>query len=130
MSHLLMQEPQRLLIPVPGELTVRAGCVWLTRHGDLADHLLAAGQRVALGPGDDVVVERWRRDVPTLWDWQPDRVPAGGRYRAAALRVVARGLRAAAGAFAALARNAAAMASRAQGCISAGDSMASSGAVQ
>ncbi len=130
MSHLLMQEPQRFLVPVPGELTVRSGCVWLTRRGDLDDHVLSAGQHLALAPGDDVVVDRWRRDSPALWDWQPARVPVGGRYRAVVLRAVARGLRGAAGALAALARNAAAMASRAQGCISAGDSMASSGAVQ
>ena len=133
MSTLLMQEMQHLVAPAPGRLTVRAGCVWLTRQGDLDDHVLSAGQSLALQRGDDVVIEHWRRDAPALWDWQPAPVYRAGVLRgalAAGLRGLARGLDAAATGLAALARTAAAIASRAQGCIKACDSMASSGTVQ
>lgn len=133
MSTLLMQEMQHLITSEPGRLTVRTGCVWLTRQGDLADHVLCAGQSLALRRGDDVVIEHWRREAAALWDWQPAAAYRAGVLRAAlaaALRGAARGLDAAANGLAALARTAAAIANRAQGCIKAGDSMASSGAVQ
>jgi Protein of unknown function (DUF2917) len=133
MNALLMQEVKHLVASVPGRLTVRAGCIWLTRQGDLDDYVLSAGQSLALGRGDDVVIEHWRREAPALWDWQPAPVYRAGFLRAtlaAALRGAARGLDAAAAGLAALARTAAAIASRAQGCIRACDSMASSGALQ
>jgi len=78
-----------------GELSVVRGRVWLTRDGDLGDHIVEPAHRVRLGAAENAFVA---------------------------------GL--AASGFAALARNAAASARRAQGCISAGDSMASSGALK
>jgi Protein of unknown function (DUF2917) len=112
-----------------GELGVLGGRVWLTRGGELEDHVLDAGQRIVLGPTDSVVVEQWQRDQPAIVDWQPRHQPAPlmGLLRgvaARALRMVAfgargaaTGLREAEAGFAALARSAAAMARRAQGCI-------------
>jgi hypothetical protein len=130
MSYKLMQKTQHWQAPAKGSVVVTRGCLWLTRLGDLDDHVLAAGQRLALSRGDDVVIERWHHDMPALWDWQPQARPDRARYRAGALRTLARFLGAGAAVLATLARSAAAMANRAQGCISAGDSTASSGAVQ
>ncbi len=123
-----------------GELSVVRGRVWLTRRGDLDDHVLDAGQSILLQSADAVVVEQWRAAEPALVGWYPRAGPALAAPRGAvayALRLVAlaavgvaRGLRAAEGRFEALARSAASMARRAQGCISAGDSMASAGTVQ
>lgn len=45
-----------------GRLDVVAGTVWVTRGGtDAADHVLRAGQTLAVRRGDRLVVERWRR---------------------------------------------------------------------
>ena len=89
-----------------GELEVRSGRLWLTRHGDLDDHVLEAGERVALTPSDAVVVEPWQADLRTVIDWRPAAQP----------RLTVR-LRGWAAGFAALARSAASRARRAQGCI-------------
>jgi len=118
-----------------GEFRVLHGRVWLTRRGDPDDHVLQAGQCVALRADDKVVVEPWQAGERTVVQWQPStqvrRVEALPREAAAfALGGVARFARGAAGAFDALARSAAAMARRAQGCICAGDSIASAGALQ
>lgn len=127
----------------PGELLALEGRVWLTRHGDTQDHLLEAGQSFRLAGGDDVVVEPWAHGEAATLAWQP--LPGQGLrlaawpalFAAAGLTALARaagrfaaGLREAEAGFVALARSAAASACRAQGCISAGDSMASSGAVK
>ena len=123
--------------PGAGELRVHHGAIWLTRRGDPADVLLEAGQRLRLRAGDEAVFEQWQRDVPALVDWQADQALRTRRLRGALLSALAFGAAAAAGGlrraeagFAALARTAAASASRAQGCISAGDSMASAGTVK
>ena len=127
-----------------GEFSVRSGEVWLTRRGDLEDHVLGPGQHMSLRRGDSITIEQWRRDQPAILDWHPQypgqRLPLMGLARdAAALALrgvagaagfVAGGLRRAEAGFAALARRAASMARRAQGCICAGDSMASAGTVQ
>lgn len=103
-----------------GELTVLRGRVWLTGRcgpGDGSDRVLSPGDSLRLTDGDGAVVESWRRGEGAVLRWQP--------------RAQRLGLAGFAGAFlAALARNAASSASRAQGCISAGDSIASSGAVK
>jgi hypothetical protein len=121
-----------------GELTVLDGRVWLTRDGDLADHVLTRGARVHIDWAERAVVESWERDQAASVRWQPvaQHTPAQA-FLAAGLRGlaflaggVALGLARAEGSFAALARSAASSARRAQGCISAGDSMASSGAVK
>lgn len=134
MSRLSMQEVQHLLVTEPAWLLPRAGSVWVTREGDLNDYVLDAGQRLALARGDRVAVSAWDASQPALWDWTPMR-PAQ-RYRllrdaaAGAFGLVARALRGAADGLTALARSAAAIACRAQGCIRAGDSIASAGTVQ
>jgi hypothetical protein len=134
MSRLSMQEVQHLLVTEPAWLLPRQGRVWVTRAGDLEDYVLDAGERLALARGDRVAVGAWSEGQPALWDWTP-MLPAR-RYRllrdaaAGAFGLAARGLRAGADALAALARSAAATACRAQGCIRAGDSMASAGTVQ
>ncbi len=120
-----------------GELTVLDGRVWLTRHGDLDDHVLECGARVHIGWAERAVVESWERDQAARVQWRPIERHVPAQALARGLRgfaAVAAGIafvfaRAEAG-FAALARSAASSAKRAQGCISAGDSMVSSGAVK
>lgn len=134
MNRLSMQEVQHLLVTEPAWLMPRAGCLWVTRQGDLNDYVLGAGQRLALTRGDRVSVGAWSASEPALWDWTP--MQPAQRYRLArevaglAFDATARVLRGAAEGLAALARSAASMACRAQGCIKAGDSMASAGTVQ
>lgn len=103
----------------PGELTVLKGRVWVTGQGDGEDQVLSRGERLHIVAGMDVVVEPWDRAQGAVLHWAPQRRGA----RALGLRALAGGF------FAALARRAASSASRAQGCIRAGDSIASSGAV-
>jgi Protein of unknown function (DUF2917) len=134
MNCLSMQEVQHLLVTEPSWLLPRTGSVWVTRDGDLNDYVLDAGQRLALARGDRVAVGGFHAGQAALWDWQPMQAPR--RYRlvrdaiAFGLGAAARALRGAADGLAALARSAASMACRAQGCIKAGDSMASAGTVQ
>lgn len=134
MEQVLMHGVQRWVARQRAWLVAREGALWVTRSGDLEDHVLAHGERLAVGRGDDLVLQAWRRDTPAVWDWQPRAGPSAYGLRrefpAWAWARVARGLRGAADGLAALARNAAARACRAQGCISAGDSIASGGAVQ
>ena len=113
-----------------GELTVLEGRVWLTRDSDLGDHRIEAGERLRLGVGDNAVIEPWDVGQAVSLQWKPRRQGFFGAALAEPLRALAWALGALAGGFSALARSAAASASRAQGCISAGDSMASSGAVK
>ena len=135
-----MHETQHLLVTEPAWLMAIGTHLWVTRHGDPDDHVLAPGERLAVACGERLVVGPWSPGERPGWVWQ-SRGGAGGQARDAhgyrwrrlpdALRgVAARGLRAAAAGLAALARSAAAMASRAQGCIRAGDSIASAGTVQ
>lgn len=75
-------------------LTVREGRIWLTRPGDADDHVLGAGESLAVGAGQRLVVEPWRRGEAARLDWQPLRAPvalpllrvavAGSARRAAA----------------------------------------------
>ncbi len=141
-----------------GWLLVDAGQVWITRSGDAADHVLAAGQAIALGRGQQLVVEPWRSgqvarlrwalaapaesaesadsaaDVPAqppaLRPLLPATRPAGAGLAWPAWRLAAWALRGVAVRLAAAARNAESRASAAQGRICAGDSMAASGALQ
>ena len=63
--------------PTTGEL-VACAKLWLTRRGDLDDHVLHPGERVWLDRGDDVVIEALRQDPAPLWRWQPAAQPATG----------------------------------------------------
>jgi hypothetical protein len=121
----------------PGELAVLEGRVWLTREGDMVDHVLARGERIQIDWADRVVVESWERDRAATLQWRPverrrpSQLRAGGLRGLAALAAGAALAFARAGAgFDALARSAASSARRAQGCINCGDSMASSGAAK
>lgn len=113
-----------------GELTVLAGRIWLTRDGDLVDHRIEAGERLLVAVGDNAVIQPWDAGQTVSVQWKPRRQGLFGAVLAEPLRALAWGLGALAGGFSALARSAAASASRAQGCISGGDSMASSGALK
>jgi hypothetical protein len=117
----------------PGRLTVAAGQAWVTRLGDLDDHVLGAGQAVVLRANEQVVVEpwvggspvhlAWRSDQPRALAWRGFEALAAAGLRAfAALRGAAVGR--------AAARKAAASDKRTQGSIERGESSASSGAVQ
>jgi Protein of unknown function (DUF2917) len=113
-----------------GELLVVEGRIWLTRDNDLGDHFIEPGQRVRLGVAEHAVIESARSDEAVALRWNPRRQSFVGALLAEPLRGLAFLTALAASGFAALARNAAASASRAQGCISGGDSMASSGALK
>lgn len=122
----------------PGRLTVASGHVWLTRRGDLDDHVLSAGQTLALRADEQVVVEPWVEGTAARLAWCGDQPPALVLRAAEALRVLRAGLACVlAGALPgagvrlrAWARNAEVSASRAQGSIDRGESSASSGALQ
>ena len=130
----------RLLGTQPGLLRVVEGTVWLSRKGDLDDHVLSPGQQFRICAGDDAVIEPWHTDATARIEWQPEiqalrlravaatPLSAGWFGLARLAERAAAGFRRAADGLAALARNAAASAMRAQGCIRAGESMASSGA--
>jgi len=134
MEQVLMRDVQRWVVPQRACLVVRDGSLWVTRSGDPVDHVLGRGQRLAVERGDDLVVQAWRRDQPAVWDWHPLATRSSYRLRRALPAWFwagsARALRGVAAGLAALARSAAATASRAQGCIRAGDSIASAGALQ
>ena len=148
MEQVLMREAQRWVAPRSAWIEAHEGALWVTRSGDLTDHVIQRGERLAVARGDDLVLQSWRRDQPAVWDWQAREVRAaaglsGARHReivrlrpgvpAWMRRSAATLLRAAAGtldALAARARSAAASASRAQGCIGSGDSIASAGTLR
>lgn len=113
-----------------GELTVLDGRVWLTRDGDPGDHFIDAGQRVRVAAGENAVIEPSRTGETVSLRWRPRRQSFVGAVLAEPLRGVAFLAGRLAAGFAALARSAASSASRAQGCISGGDSIASSGALK
>ena len=113
-----------------GDLTVLEGRVWLTRDGDPGDHLLVPGQRMRLAVNDNAVIEPWHRGERIALRWNPRRQRLLGAVFATPLRGLSIATCALATGFAALARSAASSAHRAQGCISGGDSMASSGALK
>ena len=113
-----------------GDLTVLDGSVWLTRDGDLGDHVIEPGQRVRVGIAEHAVIESARSDRSVTVRWNPRRQSFFGALLTEPLRGLAFLAGLAARGFATLARSAAASASRAQGCISGGDSIASSGALK
>ena len=119
----------------PGRLMVKSGRAWITRRGDLDDHVLSAGQAVELRADEQVVVEPWESGTPVRLAWcgaqrRAALLRGADALRGRALRWVALGSAAAGEALLALARSAAANASRAQGAMPCGESSASSGALQ
>jgi Protein of unknown function (DUF2917) len=127
-----------------GHLSVLEGRVWMTRSGDLDDHLLVPGDRIGIEGTQGLVLEPWAGDRAIVrWEPAPQvarlvalrgRAAAWGGALLFALSEVfggtARALRRTETALAALARKAASNARRAQGCIRAGDSIALSGALK
>jgi hypothetical protein len=157
--RLHLPEALRLQAGCSGWLWVDGGAVWITRQGEGVDHVLSGAEALYLGRGDEVVAEPWRTgqavglrwaraaDAQALVDLRraegavtlrPARssgvFSAGGATvslgAGAVWRALAVGLRGLSGRLAAAARRADARASRAQGCMAAGDSRASSGALQ
>ena len=123
---------KRLRARHAGRLAVCAGRVWVTRAGDLDDHVLEAGQALRVGADDDVVVEPWQGGTARLV-WRSDQPRVLLARLAALVATLARRLSAplrGARGEAALAMSAAASDSRAQGAMAAGESSASSGADQ
>ena len=119
----------------PGRLVVKSGRAWITRRGDLDDHVLSAGQAVELQADEQVVVEPWEGGTQVRLVWcSAQRRTALLRgidgLRAGALRRVAGWSAVAGERLLALARSAAASASRAQDAMPCGESSASSGALQ
>lgn len=113
-----------------GDLIVVDGRVWLTRDGDLGDHLVEPGQTLRLAVNDNAVIESARTGATVTVRWYPRRQSFFGALAEEPLRGLAFLTGLLARGFVALARSAAVSASRAQGCINGGDSMASSGALK
>lgn len=121
-GSLALPQARRWVARADGSVTVQAGRAWLTRDGDLADHVLGTGDRLVLREGDVLTAEAWRADEPTWLVWRPEPAqPWLDRFWragvAAVAEALARGARGLAGGLLALARNAEARAWRAQGCI-------------
>jgi Protein of unknown function (DUF2917) len=125
-----LDQPTSLALPhvrrwVAGEsgwVTVQTGRVWLTRDGDLDDHVLATGGRLWLHRGDALTAEAWQKDQPAWLVWRPEPaqrwlLALAGALTAHAAGGLARAARGLAGGLLALARNAEASACRAQGSI-------------
>lgn len=136
MAALSMHETQYLLVTEPAWLVAVGTTLWVTRNGDLDDHVLSPGERLGVACGDRLLIGPWMPGQKSAWEWQPRRAARSSGYGwrrrvlAAPLALLARALRGAADGLADLARSAAAMACRAQGSIKAGDSIASAGTVQ
>ena len=66
-----------------GTLEVLHGRVWITRAGDVDDHIVEDGQTLSIPPSGDALVEAWDDGHPSLVAWQPtpvaERVGAGLR---------------------------------------------------
>lgn len=113
-----------------GDLIVVDGSIWLTRDGDLGDHVVEPGQKVRLAVNENAVIESTKSGETVTLCWYPRRQSFVGALAEEPLRGLALLTGLAARGFVALARSAAASASRAQGCINGGDSIASSGALK
>lgn len=120
--------------PSGGVVHVVSGTVWLTRSGEADDHVLHAGARLRLAPGQRVWVQPWTDGERARLGWRADqprsrgarwRLPVAWAFRGLARVFAVAGLR-----LADWARTAEANARRAQGCMATGESMASSGALQ
>ena len=66
--------------------------MWVTRAGDSADHVLDAGQVLAVAAHDDVVVEPWQGGAPARLQWCSDQPRALAGRALDALAVVVRRL--------------------------------------
>jgi hypothetical protein len=64
----------------PGRLVVKSGRAWITRQGDLDDHVLSAGDAMDLRAHEQIVVEPWEGGTAVRLSW------CGAQRRAAFLR--------------------------------------------
>jgi Protein of unknown function (DUF2917) len=107
-----LRQRQSWDVACSGWLVAAGEPAWITREGDLVDHVLSRGGVLAVTAGERVHLGPWQDGT------RPSVVfvaaqPAAERRGRAARPVVWRGF----GALAAWARNAASRASRPQGCI-------------
>ena len=63
-----------------GRLEVLHGRVWLTRSGDLDDHVVESGATVAVPAAGQSLIEAWDGSEPALVAWEP--TPLGERLGA------------------------------------------------
>jgi len=54
-----------------GRLEVLHGRVWLTREGDLDDHVVATGESLRIAPNGSALIEAWDDEDPALVAWRP-----------------------------------------------------------
>ena len=109
-----------------GDLFVVDGRVWLTRDGDLGDHVIEPGQKLRLAVNANAVIESVRTGDTVTVRWYPRRRSFAGALLAEPLCAVAFLMGRVANGLAALARRAAAGASRAEGCIRGSDAIGTS----
>lgn len=57
-----------------GRLEVLQGRVWLTRAGDLDDHVIDSGQGLLVPPSGRALVEAWGDAEPALVAWRPGTI--------------------------------------------------------
>jgi hypothetical protein len=62
----------------PGTLRVAQGQLWATFDGphrgplnDLGDHVMGAGERLRVRPGQRLVIEAWGTQAPAYFSWDP-----------------------------------------------------------
>ena len=72
-----------------GRLEVIAGRVWLTREGELDDHLVAGGQSVCVAGAAAAVIEAWGDSQAAVVAWHPRRPTqrAADAFRTAVARL-------------------------------------------
>ena len=90
MEQVLMRGVQRWVAPRAAWIEARDGALWVTRSGDLTDHVIQRGERLAVARGDDLVLQSWRRDQPAVWDWQTRKVRAAAGLSGARQREIGR----------------------------------------
>ena len=88
------REPRLLRTLRAGRLTVASGQVWLTRQGDLDDHVLSPGEAVCLRADERVVIEPWTSGTLVRLAWCSDQPRVRALRWVDAVRAGARGLRA------------------------------------
>ncbi len=54
-----------------GEVSVLSGRVWLTRAGDLDDHVLGPGESIDVKTSRGTLIEAWGRNASAQIVWRP-----------------------------------------------------------